>query len=78
MQINYSKLRVTWKNNLNNIYKENTIIGVGQEAVINFSSESISNIYVNFEVDGEVYTDLVQIEKNIIHVPFKTDVLKNN
>lgn len=76
MQINYSKLRVTWKNNLNNIYKENTIIGVGQEAVINFSSESISNIYVNFEVDGEVYTDLVQIERNIIHVPFKTDVLK--
>ena len=76
MQINYSKLRVTWKNNLNNIYKENTIIGVGQEAVINISSESISNIYVNFEVDGVVYTDLVQIEKNIIHVPFKTDVLK--
>ena len=73
---NYTKLKVIWKNNLNNIYKENTIIGVGQEAVINFSEEGISNIYVNFEVNGEVYTDLVKIKGNTINVPFKTDVLK--
>ena len=73
---NYTKLKVIWKNNLHNTYKENTIIGVGQEAVINFSEEGISNIYVNFEVNGEVYTDLVKINGNTINVPFKTDVLK--
>ena len=27
---NYSKLKVIWRNNLNDIYKDNTIIGVGQ------------------------------------------------
>lgn len=73
---NYTKLKVIWKNNLNNIYKENTIIGIGQEAIINFSAESISNIYVNFDVNGNIYTDLVEVQGNIIRVPFKSDVLK--
>ena len=73
---NYSKLKVTWRNNLNNIYKENTIIGVGQEAVINMSENSISLIYVNFKVDNDFFTDLVEINGNVIQVPFKTDVLK--
>ena len=73
---NYSKLKVIWRNNLNNIYKENTIIGVGQEAVINMDENGISNIYVNFKVNDDFFTDLVEINGNVIHVPFKTDVLK--
>ena len=73
---NYSKLKVIWRNNLNNIYKENTIIGVGQEAVINIDENSISNIYVNFKVNNDFFTDLVEINGNVIQVPFKTDVLK--
>ena len=73
---NYTKLKVIWKNNLNNIYKDNTIIGVGQEAVINMDENGISNIYVNFKVDNEFFTDLVEINGNVIRVPFKTDVLK--
>ena len=50
---NYSKLKVIWRNNLNNIYKENTIIGVGQEAVINMDENGISTIYVNFKVNND-------------------------
>ena len=73
---NYNKLKVSWKNNLSNIYKETTIIGVGQEASININLDIVSNIYVNFEVNGVIYTDLVEINGNIINVPFKTDVLK--
>ena len=65
---NYSKLKVIWKNNLNNIYKENTIIGVGQEAVINIDENSISNIYVNFKVNDDFFTDLVEINGNVIQV----------
>ena len=73
---NYTKLKVIWKNNLNNIYKDNTIIGVGQEAVINMDENGISNIYVNFKVNDDFFTDLVKINGNVIQVPFKTDVLK--
>ena len=73
---NYSKLKVIWKNNLNDIYKDNTIIGVGQEAVINMDENGISNIYVNFKVNNDFFTDLVEINGYVIHVPFKTDVLK--
>lgn len=73
---NYSKLKVIWRNNLNNIYKENTIIGVGQEAVINMDENGISTIYVNFKVNNDFFTDLVEINGNVIQVPFKTDVLK--
>ena len=73
---NYTKLKVIWKNNLNNIYKDNTIIGVGQEAVINMDENGISNIYVNFKVNNDFFTDLVKINGNVIQVPFKTDVLK--
>lgn len=36
---NYSKLKVIWRNNLNDIYKENTIIGVGQEAEVKYFGE---------------------------------------
>ena len=73
---NYTKLKVIWKNNLNDIYKDNTIIGVGQEAVINMDENGISNIYVNFKVNNDFFTDLVKINGNVIQVPFKTDVLK--
>lgn len=73
---NYSKLKVIWRNNLNDIYKENTIIGVGQEAVINMDENGISNIYVNFKVNNDFFTDLVEINGKVIQVPFKTDVLK--
>jgi hypothetical protein len=73
---NYTKLKVIWKNNLSNIYKENTIIGVGQEAVINIDQRSIDVIYVNFLINGESFTDLVEINKNTINVPFKEYALK--
>ena len=36
----------------------------------------ISNICVNFKVNDDFFTDLVEINGNVIHVPFKTDVLK--
>ena len=36
----------------------------------------ISTIYVNFKVGNEFFTDLVEINGNVIQVPFKTDVLK--
>ena len=69
-------LKVIWKNNLNNVYKENTVLEVGQEAIINLTDKEVLYIYVFFKVNDDIYTEEVEIKGNVIKVPFKPNVLK--
>lgn len=70
---------VFWLENLGTIYKDNSIDVDGIEASVNLNLNEVNYIYVEFKVGENSYTDTVtikDIDKGLVVVPFKTDVIK--
>ena len=73
------KFNVFWKKNLGTLYKDNSVDILGKEVSIDLDLSQVNSIYANFKVGGKSFTDLVEIvdvEANLIKIPFKTDVIK--
>ena len=73
------KFDVFWKKSLGTLYKDNSITVLGKEANVGLDLNEVYNIYVNFKVEGESFTYLVEIvdvETKLIRIPFKIDVIK--
>ena len=73
------KFDVFWTKNLGTLYKDNSVDTYGKEAKVNLDLEEVLNIYANFKVGENSFTDSVEIldiENKSIRIPFKSDVLK--
>ena len=75
MQINFNQL---WKRDLGIIYKE-VSVDEGKQFKVDIDLKEVKNIYANYKVNNKYFTDsikIVDIENNIINVPFRSSVLK--
>ena len=75
MQINFNQL---WKKDLGLIYKE-VSIDRGKQFKVDIDLKEVENIYANYKVNDKSFTDsveIIDIENNIINVPFKPSVLE--
>jgi flagellar hook assembly protein FlgD len=75
MQINFNQL---WKKDLGLIYKE-VSIDKGKQFKVDIDLKEVKNIYANYKVNNKHFTDsieIVDIENNIINVPFRSSVLE--
>ena len=75
MQINFNQL---WKKDLGLIYKEISI-DKGKQFKTDIDLKEVKNIIVNYKVNNKFYTDsveIIDIENNIINIPFKSSVLE--
>ena len=75
MQINFNQL---WKKDLGLIYKEASI-DRGKQFKVDIYLKEVKNIYANYKVNNKHFTDsieIVDIENNIINVPFRSSVLE--
>ena len=73
------KFDVFWTKSLGTLYKDNSVDTYGKEANVNLDLEEVLNIYANFKVGENSFTDSVEIldiENRLIRIPFKSDVLK--
>lgn len=73
------KFDVFWTKSLGTLYKDNSVDTYGKEANINLDLEEVLNIYANFKVGENSFTDSIEIldiENRLIRIPFKSDVLK--
>ena len=73
------KFDVFWTKNLGTLYKDNSVDTYGKEANVNVDLKEVLNIYANFKVGENSFTDSVEIldiENRLIRIPFKSDVLK--
>ena len=75
MQINFNQL---WKKDLGLIYKEISI-DKGKQFKTDINLREVKNIIVNYKVNNKSFTDsveIIDIENNIINIPFKPSVLE--
>ena len=75
MKINFNQL---WKKDLGLIYKEISI-DRGKQFKVDIDLKEVKNIYANYKVNNKHFTDsieIVDIEINIINIPFKSSVLE--
>ena len=75
MQINFNQL---WKKDLGLIYKE-VSIDEGKQFKVDIDLKEVKNIYANYKVNNKHFTDSIEIvdmENNIINVPFRSSVLE--
>ena len=75
MKINFNQL---WKKDLGLIYKEVSIDG-GKQFKVDIDLKEVKNIYANYKVNNKHFTDsieIVDIENNIINIPFRSSVLE--
>ena len=75
MQINFNQL---WKRDLGLIYKE-VSVDEGKQFKVDIDLKEVKNIYANYKVNNKYFTDsikIVDIENNIINVPFRSSVLE--
>ena len=75
MQINFNQL---WKKDLGLIYKEISI-DKGKQFKTDIDLNEVKNIIVNYKVNNKSFTDsveIIDIENNIINIPFKPSVLE--
>ena len=75
MQINFNQL---WKKDLGLIYKEISI-DKGKQFKTDIDLKEVKNIIANYKVNNKSFTDsveIIDIENNIINIPFKPSVLE--
>ena len=75
MQINFNQL---WKKDLGLIYKEISI-DKGKQFKTDIDLKEVKNIIANYKVNDKSFTDsveIIDIENNIINIPFKSSVLE--
>lgn len=73
------KFGVFFTKSLGTLYKDNSITVLGKEANVDIDLKEVSSIYANYKVGENSFTDLVEmvdINKGLIRIPFKSDVLK--
>ena len=55
------KFDVFWTKSLGTLYKDNSVDTYGKEAKVNLGLEEVLNIYANFKVGENSFTDSIEI-----------------